>query len=48
LEEVYKEDQAAVPAGSGFWYLVRGRNACGTGTYGLESTGRERIVAACP
>jgi hypothetical protein len=48
LHEVYLEDQAAVPAGDGFWYLVRGRNACGTGTYGFDSSGRERVVEACP
>jgi hypothetical protein len=48
LDEVYKEDQAAVPVGSGYWYLVRGSNACGAGTYGFESSGRERQVDACP
>ncbi|MBP7145990.1 MAG: VCBS repeat-containing protein [Acidobacteria bacterium] len=35
-------------AGSGFWYIVRGRNSCGSGTFGLASSGAERTSAACP
>jgi photosystem II stability/assembly factor-like uncharacterized protein len=34
--------------GSGFFYLVRGRNACGAGSWGTDSTGRDRGVPACP
>ena len=34
--------------GEGFSYLVRGRNAAGTGTYGFQSNGTERITRACP
>lgn len=34
--------------GDGFWYLVRGVNACGTGPYGLDGTGSTRRVIACP
>jgi spore coat protein A len=38
--------------GGAFWYLVRARNACGTGTYGHAATGAvpppERITLACP
>jgi hypothetical protein len=34
--------------GQGFWYLVRGRNSIGAGTYGLQSDGSERLTAACP
>jgi len=45
-------DAALPPAGQAFWYLVRGRNACGTGTYGRAATngvpGAERITSACP
>jgi spore coat protein A len=42
-----------VPApGQAFWYLVRGRNACGTGTYGFAASHgvptTERITSACP
>jgi len=33
---------------SGFWYLVRGRNVCGAGTYGAQSDGTERITTVCP
>lgn len=34
---------------SGLWYLVRARNACGTGTYGAASaTGLPRAITACP
>lgn len=36
------------PAGAGYYHLVRGRNACGTGTWGLASSGAERSSAACP
>lgn len=31
----------------GYWYLYRGRNACGLGTYGFASGGTERISTAC-
>jgi hypothetical protein len=40
------------PQGTGFWYLVRGENACGDGTYGLQYLpGLEpapRTSATCP
>ncbi|HEY3176912.1 MAG TPA: hypothetical protein VGK94_14240 [Candidatus Polarisedimenticolia bacterium] len=29
------------PAGTGFYYLVRGGNACGVGSYGFETSGRD-------
>jgi len=32
----------------GFWYLVRGRNTCGAGTYGTTSSGAPRTSATCP
>jgi len=39
----------AVPAGgTGSWYLVRGRNSCGPGTYGTGSGAVPRVSAACP
>lgn len=39
----------ALPAlGSGFWYVVRARNACGVGTYGFATSGQERTASACP
>ena len=35
--------------GKGFWYLARGRNVCGVGTFGFRRDGRERLVStACP
>jgi spore coat protein A, manganese oxidase len=44
---------ASLPAlGQGFWYLARGRNACGTGTYGWAAANgvptTERVTSACP
>jgi hypothetical protein len=43
-----KQDPSVPPAGSGFWYLVRGKNTCGTGTYGFSTEGTERSSTACP
>jgi hypothetical protein len=38
--------------GTGFWYLVRGENACGTGTYGFQGVngvpGAQRVTTTCP
>jgi hypothetical protein len=44
---------ATVPAaGEAFWYLVRGRDVCHTGTWGYHADngvqGAERLVDACP
>ena len=40
---------AAVPTpGTGFWYLSRGENACGIGTFGTRSNGSPRITTTCP
>ncbi len=42
-------EDADIPAsGAGFYYLTRGQNNCGAGTYGFESTGTERTTSACP
>jgi ELWxxDGT repeat protein len=39
----------AIPAvGQSFWYLVRGRNACGAGSYGTDSSANPRTTSACP
>jgi hypothetical protein len=43
-----QQDAVLPAAGSGFWYLVRGRNVCGLGTYGSSSAGNERISTTCP
>jgi hypothetical protein len=32
----------------GFWYLVRGTNECGDGSYGLASSGAPRVSSVCP
>ena len=42
------EDLETPLPGSGFYYIVRGVNNCGTGTYGFASSNTERTSAACP
>lgn len=42
------EDLATPAAGFASYYLVRGRNACGAGSYGRSSSGGERVTSACP
>jgi hypothetical protein len=40
---------SAIPApGAWFWYLSRGENACGAGTFGNESSGLPRVTSVCP
>jgi hypothetical protein len=34
--------------GTGLWYLSRGANACGIGTFGAQSDGSPRITTTCP
>ena len=45
-------DPGSPSSGSSYWYLIRGRNSCGTGTYGFRRTGgapgAERTSTACP
>ena len=41
-------DAVSPDPGAGFWYLVRGRNSLGDGTYGHRSDGAERVTTACP
>jgi hypothetical protein len=37
------------PAGDGYYYIVRAQSACGSGTYGYDSSAVERTpTAACP
>ncbi len=39
----------AIPApGKGFWYLSRGENICGIGTFGDQSDGSPRTTTTCP
>ena len=42
----YSDTRPDPAAGSGFWYLTRGRNSCGIGTYGTPS--RDADVPSCP
>ncbi len=42
------QDTAVPVAGTARYYLVRGANVCGTGTYGFASTPAERISSGCP
>ncbi len=48
--ETGRDDTQPNPApGAGYYYLVRGQNLCGSGTYGVASGGNERLPAAdCP
>ena len=37
------------PAGTGYYYIVRAQNACGSGAYGFTSSGVPEVpAAACP
>jgi hypothetical protein len=36
------------PGPPGRFYLVRGKNVCGAGSYGANSAGQDRQAAACP
>ena len=45
-DTTYDDMRANPSAGSGYWYLVRGRNSCGTGTYG--SLVRDAGIPTCP
>jgi hypothetical protein len=45
----YVEVRPDPAAGDGYYYLIRGASACGTGTYGTDSLGAPRApAAACP
>ncbi len=49
LADTYAHDPEAPAAGRGFFYLIRGVNACGTGTLGKTSSGVARATTAvCP
>ena len=41
-------DSAVPSPDSGFWYLSRGENACGIGTFGTQSDGSPRTTTTCP
>jgi uncharacterized repeat protein (TIGR01451 family) len=41
-------DEYVPDVGYGYYYLARGRNDCGNGTYGYRSNGAERLTTVCP
>jgi hypothetical protein len=41
-------DSTVPAAGAGFWYLSRGENSCGNGTFGQQSDGTPRLTTTCP
>jgi uncharacterized repeat protein (TIGR01451 family) len=41
-------DVSTPASGSSFFYLVRGENTCGTGSYGTQSNGSPRVTTTCP
>lgn len=42
-------DDADLPsANAGFYYMVRAKNVCGSGTWGQDSSGGEREFPSCP
>ncbi len=41
-------DSSLPPPGAGFWYLSRGENDCGIGSYGVRSGGAPRVTTTCP
>jgi agmatine/peptidylarginine deiminase len=48
LSAVSLEDFDLPATGAVHYYLVRGTNVCGIGTYGYDSDGAERTSTACP
>jgi hypothetical protein len=48
LASLTTSDASVLGPGSGVYYLVRGRNACGLGSWGRDSQGIERASGACP
>ncbi len=41
-------EDAEPVTGLGFFYIIRGSNNCGVGSYGRQSSGPDRTSAACP
>jgi hypothetical protein len=46
LDTTANDDSIPLP-GAGFYYLARGDNVCGSGTYGTDSSGGEQVSVAC-
>jgi hypothetical protein len=48
-QTTWDDSQPDPSVGSGYYYLLRGENVCGNGSYGAASGGSERLPAsACP
>jgi len=41
-------DLSAPPVATAYWYLARGKNACGVGTWGTQSNGTPHLSTTCP
>lgn len=48
LDSPSVEDDAVPADDEGFWYLARGSNVCGAGTYGTRHDGTPRTTTTCP
>jgi hypothetical protein len=48
VADPWAADPATPPQRDGYWYLVRGRNGCGPGSYGVASDGVARDPKKCP
>ena len=44
----YTDGRAGPGLQAAYWYLVRSRNSCGTGTYGMNSLEQQRVLPDCP
>jgi hypothetical protein len=45
----YVDDRPGPAQDDGYYYLIRARNSCGSGTFGYGSAGVERVpTATCP
>ena len=47
LNGISFSDGATPSAGAGFYYLIRGQNLCGVGTYGTQSDETPRVTSVC-
>lgn len=48
LSDAMSSESETPALGEAYYYLVRGHNACGPGSYGRSSSGMERVSSTCP
>jgi hypothetical protein len=49
LQPPWSEALGTPASGEGFYFIIRGENVCGFGTYGFATGGTERLPTAdCP